>query len=250
VILAVRLAALALLVGVSAPAMAQTQANPARLDDFAVGATHDDPSHVEQLAPADDRPQGSPQPHDRAIATPEPPAPRATALRQVSRPDQPLEQAQLSTAGASPDASPAAVSSTADSRPQGVEHLGGHDRCDPQLAGEELARCQRILELRAQEFNAPAPPQLSAEQKLLAEQRVDDERTGRSPATRLRFASRDTPDADLQSNQELAALYLARQQTPQANASPPEEERTAADASLAQILAGLQIQTGGSSPPP
>lgn len=247
---AARLAAAMLLAGAPASLLAQAQGDPARLDDFAVGAAADDPSHVEQLAPADDRPRGSPEPRDRVIATPEASAPRTTALRQISRQGQAPEQAQLSTVGASPDEARAAVSSTADSRPQGVAHLGGHDRCDPQLAAAELAECQRILELRAQEFNAPAPPQLSAEQKLLAEQRADDERAGRSPATRLRFASRDAPDADLQSNQELAALYLARQQTPPANASPPDEEQAAADASLAQILAGLQVQTGGAAPPP
>ena len=61
---------------------------------------------------------------------------------------------------------------------------------------------------------------------------------------------RDAPDADLQSNQELAALYLARQQTPPAAAAPPEEEQPVADATLAQILQGLQLQTGGAAPPP
>ncbi len=86
---------------------------------------------------------------------------------------------------------------------------------------------------------------------MLAEQRADEAQPGRSPATRLRLASRDAPDADLQSNQELAALYLARQQAPPAgNTSPREEDKAATDASLAQILEGLQIQTGGSAPPP
>jgi hypothetical protein len=172
-------------------------------------------------------------------------------LRQIPSQGQASEPSQLSTVGASPDESQAAVSSTAQSRPQGVAHLGGHDRCDPQLAREELERCRRILELRAQEFNAPAPPQLSAEQQLLAEQRSEDEQPGRSPATRLRLASRDTPDADLQSNQELAALYLGKQQAPPASTAPPEDQQAAAgDATLADILQGLQVQAGGSAPPP
>ena len=67
------------------------------------------------------------------------------------------------------------------------------DRCDPQLAQEALERCKRILELRAQEFNAPAPPQLSAEQQLLAEQRADDEQLGRSSDTRLRLPRATSP---------------------------------------------------------
>lgn len=240
-----------LLAGASAPLLAQAQGDPVRLDEFAVGAAPDDPSHVDQLAPGEDRVQGSPAPSERTILRPQ--AAEGTpgkALPQISAKGQAPEQAQLSTAGASPDEAGAAVSSTADSRPQAVAHLGGHDRCDPQLAGEELARCQRILELRAQEFHAPAPPQLSAEQKLLAEQRADDERPGRSAAARLRLASRDAPDADLQSNQELAALYLTRQQAPSAAATPPEEQQPIVDATLAQILQGLQVQTGGATPPP
>lgn len=247
---AARLAAAMLLAGAPASLMAQTQGDPVRLDDFAVGATADDPSHVEQLAPGDDRVQGSPAPRERTIAAPQPSAPRTTALGQISTGGQAPEQSQLSKVGASPDETRAAVSSPADSRPQAVAHLGGHDRCDPQLAGEELARCQKILELRAQEFNAPAPPELSPEQRLLAEQRADDDHNRRSAATRLRLASRDEPDADLASNQELAALYLARQQAPSAVAKPPEEEQPVADATLAQILQGLQVQTGGATPPP
>ena len=246
-----RLAFAFVLAGVSAPVMAQAASDPVRLDEFAVAAAGDDPSHIDQLAPGQDQLQGSSRPSERAIAASQPSAPRTTALRQISRQGQPSEQPQISAPGASADESRAAVSSTADSRPQGVAHLGGHDRCDPQLAREELERCRRILELRAQEFNAPAPPQLSAEQQLLAEQRSEDEHPGRSPATRLRLASRDTPDADLQSNQELAALYLARQQAPPAGATQPEDQSAADQAtSLAEILQGLQVQTGGPPPSP
>jgi hypothetical protein len=226
--------------------MAQAQGDPVRLDDFALDRATDDPSHVEQLTPGDDRVQGSQAPRERTIATP--PAPKAptTALPQISTKGQAPEQAQLSHAGVAPDETRAAVSSTADSRPQGVAHLGGHDRCDPQLAGDELARCRKILELRAQEFNAPAPPQLSAEQTLLAEQRADDERPGRSPVARLRLASRDDPDADLQSNQELAALYLGNQQPP-AQQQAPQDATPESDGSLAQVLETLQIATSGSN---
>lgn len=246
---AVRLSALALLTGASAPLQAQAQADPARLDEFAVTAAVGNPSHVDQLAPRGDRVEGSPQPRQRAVTAPQPSAPRTTVLRQVSSQDQASAPTQLSTPGAAPDETRAAVSSTADSRPRGVAPLGGHDRCDPQLAGEERARCRRILELRAQEFHAPAPPQLSAEQRLLAEQRGEDESSGRSPGTRLRLASRDAPDADLQSNQELAALYLGRPQVPQASPTPQEEKDAVGDGSLAAIVQGLLVQTGGAPPP-
>jgi len=246
------LAAAALLAGFSAPVLAQAQPDPARLDDFAVAAPAEDVSHVEQLVPVDDPPHGSPQPRDRAIAAAQPAASPDTDLSQISTKGQDSAQAQLSRPGASPDESRAAVSSTADSRPQGVTHLGGEDRCDPQLAKEALERCRRILELRAQEFNAPAPPQLGAEQQLLAEQQAaDDQRSGRSPATRLRLASRDAPDADLQSNQELAALYLGKQPAPPMSSTPADDPQApATDSSLAQILNALRLQTGGSAPPP
>ena len=245
------LLAATLLAGVSAPLAAQAPGDPAHLDDFAVNPGADSSLQVEQVSPGADALRPIAQPQDRTIATPQPSTPRTTGLRQISRQGQPSAQPQLSKAGGAPDETQAAVSSTADSRPRGVVRISGHDRCDPQLAGEELARCRQILELRAQEFNAPAPPQLSAEQQLLAEQRAEDEQPGRSPATRLRLASRDAPDADLQSNQELAALYLARQQNPPVSpASPQDEAANAQDASLAQILRGLEIQTAGSAPPP
>ena len=248
----VRLAAALLLAGVSAPLLAQAQGDPVRLDDYAVAGAASDPSHVDQLAPAVDRVEGSPQPRDRAIGAPQASASPTTTLAQIPAEGQGSASAQLSKVGASPDESHAAVSSTADSRPQAVAHLGGHDRCDPQLRGQELERCQRILELRAQEFNAPAPPQLSAEQQLLAEQQAaDEQQAGRTPATRLRLASRDTPDADLQSNQELAALYFDKQQAPPQGTAPAEDAQAAAgDAALGQILNALQVQTGGSAPPP
>jgi hypothetical protein len=245
---------MALLAGFSAPLLAQAQADPARLDDFAVSTARDDPSHVDQLSPEIDRARAPAQPRDRAIATPPAPGAPSTDLSQVSVRKQGADQAQLSHAGAVPDESHASVSSTADSRPQAVARLGGHDRCDPQLAGDALERCKRILELRAQEFNAPAAPQLSAEQQLLAEQRAEEEQqSGRSPATRLRLASRDEPDADLQSNQELAALYLAKQQqqqqpTPAGTGHPDDPQATAGDTALAQILNALQVQSTGGPP--
>jgi hypothetical protein len=57
----------------------------------------------------------------------------------------------------------------------------------------------------------------------------------------------------LQSNQELAALYLARQQQAPAEtpAQPEDQPEAAGDAALAQILSALQQgQSGGSAPPP
>jgi hypothetical protein len=247
---AARLAAAALLAGLSGPLAAQARGDPVHLDDFAVGKQGDDTLRVEQLETDGKQVGGSSQPRDRAVAAAEPAAPPATALPQLSAEGQSPRQTQISNPGGAPDESAAAVSSTAQSRPQGVARLGGRDRCDPQLPAAERERCQRILELRAQEFNAPAPPELSPEQKLLAEQRTDDEGSaGRSTVTRLRLASRDDPDANLQSNQELAALYLGKQ-APPAQPQSPAQPTPEGDASLAQILETLQVATSGGQSPP
>lgn len=241
---AVRLVAAMLLAGASAPLAAQAQDDPVHLDDYAVSAAADNSLHVQQVSPGEDALRTAPQTPDRSLAAPEPGEPATATVPQLSVPGQAPEQAQLSKAGAAPNESAANVSSPTQSRPEGVQHLAGHDRCDPQLAAADLARCQHILELRAQEFHAPAPPQLSAEQKLLTEQRANEERTaGRSAESRLRLASRDDPDADLVSNQELASLYLGNQPPPPVQT--PEREPAAADASLAQVLEALQISTAG-----
>jgi hypothetical protein len=246
--LAARLAAAALLAGASAPLAAQSQGDPVHLDDFAVSKQGSDTLQVDQL-PSDGRQiAGSEQPVDRKLTAEEPAAPAAARLPQLSAKGQSPQQTQISKAGAAPDESAAAVSTTAQSRPQGVARLEGRDRCDPQLGEAERERCRRILELRAQEFNAPAPPELSPEQRLLAEQQSQEEGAGRSPVTRLRLASRDDPDANLPSNQELAALYLSKQ-TPPAPQQPPDAAAAEGDASLAQILETLQVAAGSQGTP-
>jgi hypothetical protein len=241
------LVAAMLLAGVSAPLAAQSQGDPVRLDDFAVGAPSDTSLRVDQLTTGAHEPLATAQPPDRAIASNPATAQPVAPLPQLSAAGQSPHQAQLSAAGAAPDESRAAVSTPAESRPQGVVRIGGRDRCDPQLAKDQLEQCERILELRAQEFHAPAPPELSPEQKLLAEQRTREDDAGRpSTSLRLRLATRDDPDADLQSNQELAALYLGK---PNAAVTTQRQEPPAApqEASIAEVLKTLQIAT--SAPP-
>jgi hypothetical protein len=245
---AARLAAAALLAGASTPLAAQAQGDPVRLDDFAVARQSRDTLQVDQLPRDEGQTTEAAPPVDRKVTAEEPVAPAAARLPQLSAKGQSPQQTQISKPGGAPDESAAAVSSTAQSRPQGVARLGGRDRCDPQLAEAERERCQRILELRAQEFNAPAAPELSPEQKLLAEQQTDEEGAGRSTVTRLRLASRDDPDANLPSNQELAALYLGKQ-APPAPQQPPEETTPEGDAALAQILQTLQVAAGSQGTP-
>ena len=63
---------------------------------------------------------------------------------------------------------------------------------------------------------------------------------------RLRLASTDSPDADLQSNQELAAIYLRRTA---AEPAQPEPDEPAEDASIGEVLQALQISIPGSPAP-
>lgn len=235
----------ALLIIAASPGMAQDGESRTRLDDFAVGPG-DGSLSVEQVPPGTETVQPLPQARDRAIAS----VPRGgrPSLRpdQLSIDDESAAPAQLSE-GANPTGPiPSAGSSAADSRPQGVTRLAGSDRCDPQLPERDLLRCLRILEMRAQEFNAPAPPQLSAEESLLAAQQSDEERAmARSSDIRLRLVSMQNPDADLGSNQELASIYLDR--SIPAAAAPPREELPEEAASLADIL--MSVTQGAPLPP-
>ena len=65
-----------------------------------------------------------------------------------------------------------------------------------------------------------------------------------SSRVRLRLASGDDPDADLQSNQELAAIYLRRTAT---EPPPGEASEPAEDLGLAEVLQALQISVPGGS---
>jgi hypothetical protein len=136
------------------------------------------------------------------------------------------------------------VSNTADSTPGTVVRIGGKDRCDPQLTQKVYAECQRILELRSAEFQAPEAPVLSAEQKLLVEQRQREEGLAEmSTALRLRYATANQPDADLQSNQELASIYLT-DPVPAPQGEPAEAPTTP---DLGEILQNIGV---GTAPPP
>lgn len=238
-----------LLASALAPLVAQAQADPARLDDFAVSASSKESLQVEQLTPEERQVSEAPPARDRSIAQDAAPEPATPHEPQLSSPGGSNEQAQLSKRGAAPDQTAAAISSRDESRPQGVVRIGGQDRCDPQLAREKLQECERILELRAQEFHAPAAPELSAEQKLLAEQQSALEAASPSASVRVRLASRDQPDADLESNQELAAIYLDKQ-VPADMPQPQDQTAPQGDATLAQVIDALQAAgaTGQGAP--
>lgn len=232
---------------IAAPGTARQDDSRTRLDDFAVPA--DDPSlRIEQVSPGVQAVEPAPRAEDRTIAG----APLGE--RPSLQPDQlssgvPSSASTQLSDGSNPTRPiPTAGSSAADSRPQGVTRLAGSDRCDPQLPERDLARCLQILELRAEEFNAPEAPRLSAEESLLAAQQSDNERAmARSSENRLRFATVQEPDANLDSNQELASIYLGRGPLP-ATQEPAPRELPEEAASLADII--VSIAQGSSPPPP
>ena len=200
----------------AAPAAGQDRA---RLDDFALPPSEQAVA-IDQLPTVEAAP--AEQPRDRSLAVPQPaPAPRAP-LDQLAEPGEATAPSQLTARAASRRLAPAAVSSAADSRPAPAGPIGGADRCDPQaLEGQDRAECLRILELRAAEFNATEAPRMSAEEKLLADQRRRDDEARPSAARRVSLAAADDPDADLVTNQEIAAIYLERDGAPPPDRSAP-----------------------------
>lgn len=233
--------------GLAASAGAQVGGDKARLDDFAVPRGEAGPA-IEQVAAGSSRIAAEQAASsDRQLTVPGPALPAREPLPQVSQADEGGATRQVSDAAQSRNVAPSAVSSSHDSRPQPTAALAGEDRCDPQ--GEaERSECARILERRAAEFQAAEPPRLSAEQVLLAASEEDaDSLAASSSRVRLRLASADDPDADLQSNQELAAIYLRRTA---AEAQQPEASEPTEDAAgLAEVLQALQIGVPGSSAP-
>jgi hypothetical protein len=237
-----RIAGLAsILLAAAAPAMAQDRA---RLDDFALPAS-DQATAVEQLPSAGPLPPA--QRRDRSLAVPAPPSAAPRPVEQLTKAGtEDVTPNQLASGAPSRTLAPAAVSSSADSRLQGVQRIGGRDRCDPRLDEARRADCLRILELRAAEFQATEAPQLSAEQKLLAEEQRKDERHAPSSALRLRLASSDDPDAELSSNQESAAIYLAGEGAP---ASGPPGLPTEPGIPNGELIEALQaVQQGMAQP--
>lgn len=225
-----------LLLGAFAGAQVQAQgrSDDVRLDDFALPPASS-AGPVDQLS-ANDTDRVPEQHVDRTLARPPAPDAGKSMPSQISASGGGGDVAQLPSTRDSRLSSGTSVSNTTDSAPGSVIRIGGRDRCDPQLAQKVYAECLRILELRSSEFSAPEAPALSAEQKLLVEQRQLQEGAAEmSTALRLRFATAAQPDADLTSNQELASIYLA-EPAPAPPTEPVEDPKTP---DLGEILINL-----------
>ena len=239
-------ALLAALLSLALPAAAQDEADKVRLDDFALPVDAAGP-RIEQLGNRTESLAPAVLPaSDRELAIPGPPAAARSPVTQLSQPGEAGRPQQLSERGETRELAAGSVSSPEDSRPRASAPLGGRDRCDPQLESEQLEHCLRVIEQRAAEFSAPEPPQLSAEQVLLAERGDDGERlAATSSDLRLRLAAGD-PDAESASNQELASIYLDRTRT---QAPSVQEEAALDEARLAEVLHRLQIDVPTTTAP-
>lgn len=220
-------------------ALAQANAEKARLDDFAAPAAA---SGVEigQIA-ATPGPLAVEQTIDRTLAAPPPPQRREPGVtQQVNAGGGRDPVRQVAPAGDRSAQAAPALSRREEGRRADAAPVGGNDRCDPQAGTEkEMAICRRILELRAREFSATEAPRLSPEQELLAREAHSDrvslaDLAGRSGANR-------PLDAEERAAQELGFLTLP-------SPSAPTVEEEASDASLSDAVKAVLVQMGVPNP--
>ena len=198
----------------------------------AIGSTQLLPGASAQDADADDAKAAASQADDEAAATDRS---NAVSTDQASLPDRSLAVPAIPTDRgdglaatfqlSSPSGRPAPPSQLTlpgqDAGQLGAERLEGADACDDAgTAGPAV--CARPIEARAGEFSGRGQPQLSAEQRLLAQQAATGA-TGDAPdaAARRLGAGRN---ADL-SNDDLAIAAVVTQGQPGAG-TPREEEQT------------------------
>ncbi len=119
------------------------------------------------------------------------------------------------------------LSRPSDSRNVATPRLAGADRCDPQAAGAGNSACRNVIETRADSF-ANEPPQLSPEQRLLAERYVQGERGG--VVAEVRRVGRNDVDPESIDAQALAQLMQAQRAADQAAADAAADRAANAQA--------------------
>jgi len=123
-----------------------------------------------------------------------------------------------------------ALSTVAQGRTGAVTRVSGLDRCDAALPEKDRdPACAKVIERRASEFTATEPAQLSAEQKLLAEQRMRE--TGNLQSAARRLANGPT-GAESMDEQGIASVVLGTNTPPPA---PQPAQPTAQDAENAAL---------------
>jgi hypothetical protein len=113
-------------------------------------------------------------------------------------------------------APPAPLSTPRDGRTAAVTRVEGRDRCDPSRRDQQPI-CRRVIESRADEFPSPEPQPLSAEQRLLIEQRTLQAATAEAAARRL---AGHTADPDSLDDQGIASIVLGEPPPPAPEPTP------------------------------
>jgi hypothetical protein len=124
------------------------------------------------------------------------------------------------------------LSRPGEGRTSAVTPVEGQDRCDPAADGRaEAASCERVIETRASEFQR-VEPVLSAEQRLLTEQRLREQSASAGEAARRLAAHGGDPDS--LEEQGIASLVLSNPQPTRPNEEQPSEAAT----SLIEAIVG------------
>ena len=203
------------------------------------------PAAVAAAQPVTQIPQISAERPSVAV-TPVPSANSAEPPAQVSNDSRnPVAETQLTNGQAShqqptqlsngrPSAQPPqALSRPADGRTAAVEHVDGHDRCDPadSKAGQAEA-CKHVIETRAEDYTRPHPTELTPEQRLLLDQELEYGGDDVADATR-RLAKSGEMDSSTES-MGIAAIVLRQSAPPPKEPEKPQDPAT--DAAVQAIV--------------
>lgn len=207
----IRLAVLVLLV---AAAVGSTQLLPGASAQEAEEAAADDAAPAGQEDRSLEVTTDQALPRDRSLAVPPVAAAQATS-GSLTRTD------QVSNRSGRP-AQPSQLTPPGQDRGQlATQRLEGTDACDEETTGPEPEICNRPLETRAGEFAGRTPPQLSAEQRLLAQQFSGMTTGDATDGTARRLGAGRNGDL---SNEDLAIASVVT--SGQAGQQPPAQEES------------------------
>lgn len=205
-------------IAVGRPAVGQTAAERTLPPGGQVAAPHDGSStSAAQVS----------SPRDGAV--PAPPA-------QVVSPDESDPAATQLATGDRSLSTGERLTAPGESRNVATARLAGRDRCDPRTGTQAAtATCRQVIETRAASF-ARERPDLSPEQRLLAERYPQTDRGGLT--AEVRRVGRNDVDPASSSAQTLAAIIEAQRATEQAAADAVTKQQ-AIDAANAALVSTI-----------
>ncbi len=238
---------LACLAALAAPAQAAPDQRT-QVDEFAIGAGPDRPG-IEQIAPGGDPVATPPQAHDRQVAIDQEQAP----VRGADFPALQLRRRSRAGTGRAAGCARCAGFVGVEQRRQPPAIRSADQGSGPLRSAARPGEARRMPpHPRTPRRGVSRSHRARPERRTAAPRRAGQPRVRRRRASpdslRLRIASHGDPDADARSNQELASIYLAGDQTPPSEPAQPTEPE--ATANLAEVLRGIivdmQANGGGS----